>query len=261
MDLEQVRGWAREAGAIAMRYYNAVEVRRKLDRSPVTAADEEIEALLRARIAAAYPTHGVLGEEQGLHAIDAEYVWVIDPIDGTGSFVDGLPLWGISIGLLHRARPVLGSFYMPALDEWYEADRSGPALFNGTPTTVKRDDLLDSEAYLAVPSNMHRRYRIDYPGKVRSIGSTAAAICYVARGSAAGALVGWPKLWDIAAGLVLLERAGGAAWLLRSQQPLDIRTMLRGEYPAEPVIVGSPEALELMAERIQVLRPDVQNDR
>jgi fructose-1,6-bisphosphatase/inositol monophosphatase family enzyme len=252
MELQQVRAWAREAGAIALRYYNTVEARRKPDRSYVTAADEEIEQLLRVKISAAYPEHGIVGEEQGQHQIDAEYVWAIDPIDGTGSFVNGLPIWGISIGLLQRGHPILGCFYMPVMDEWYEADISGPALFNGQPITVMRAELLDSETWICVPSNIHRRYTIDYPGKIRSLGSMAAYICYVARGNAGGALVGQPKLWDIAAGMAVLERAGGGARLLRSRAPLDLRSMLGGRSTPEPVVVGSPEALALLLDRIKL---------
>ena len=254
MELAQVEAWAREAGAIGRGYYNAVEVRRKADRSVVTAADIEIEQLLRARIRAAYPEHGILGEEGSQIDLDAEYLWALDPIDGTGAFVSGLPIWGISIGLLQRGHPVLGCFYMPALDEWYTADLTGPALFNGVPIEVMRDNLLDSEAWICVPSNIHRRYAIDYPGKVRSLGSMAAYLCYVARGTAAGALVGRPKLWDIAAGMAILERAGGGARLLRSQAPLDLRPMLTGHSAPEPVVVGSPPALDMLLSRITILR-------
>lgn len=253
MNVEQVRTWARESGAIALHYYNAVEARRKPDRSMVTAADEEIERLLRARIMDAYPQHGIVGEEGKNHQADAEYLWALDPIDGTGAFVGGLPVWGISIGLLRHGRPVLGCFYMPALEEWYEAEQDGPALFNGQPTEVLRDGLLDSESWICVPSNIHRQYQIDYPGKVRSLGSMAAYVCYVARGTAAGALVGRPKLWDVAAGLMVLERAGGQARLL-SGAPLDLQAMLHGQAAPEPVIVGSPDALDLLQQRIQIRR-------
>jgi len=253
MRLEQVRAWAREASEIALHYYNAVAPRHKPGGSFVTDADIEIERLLRAKIKQAYPHHGIIGEEGQNDHVSAEYLWAIDPIDGTGLFVDGLPGWGISIGLLHHAHPVLGCFYLPLVDEWYEADLEGPALFNGHPVTARDEGLLDINAWIAVPSNIHRRYQINYPGKVRSLGSMAAAVCYVARGNAAGALIGRSKIWDIAAGLALLERAGGGARLLHSRAPLDLRTMLRGESAPEPVVVGSPAALELLLNRVRVV--------
>lgn len=258
MNLEQVRTWARDGGQIALHYYNAVEAQRKPDHSFVTAADVEIEALLRARIREAYPEHGILGEEDRPYSTDAEYVWAIDPIDGTGSFVDGVPIWGISIGLLRYGEPVFGTFHMPAVNEWYEVDFDGPPLFNGQPIKVRTTDILDTEASIYTPSNAHRRYTIRYPGKVRALGSTAAHMCYVARGKAIGALLGWPKLWDIAAALAILRRAGGDARLL-SGAPLNLRSMLNGSYPPEPVIVGSPPALHELSERIH-LRSREQRD-
>jgi myo-inositol-1(or 4)-monophosphatase len=254
MELQQVRVWANEAGEIALHYYNAVEARRKADRSFVTAADEEIEQVLRARIGEAYPQHGIIGEEQGRQDVDAEYVWAIDPIDGTGSFVDGLPIWGISIGLLRRGQAVLGCFYLPALNEWYETDIEGPALFNGQAIEVARNELLDSESWICVPSNVHRRYAINYPGKVRSLGSMAAYLCYVARGTAVGALIGRPKLWDVAAGMAILQRAGGNAWLLHSKTPLNTGEMLKGKSAPEPVVAGSPAAVQMLLSRITVRR-------
>jgi myo-inositol-1(or 4)-monophosphatase len=80
----------------------------------------------------------------------------------------------------------------------------------------------------------------------------AAYVCYVARGTAAGALIGQPKLWDIAAGLAVLERAGGEARLLHSQTPLDLRAMVNGRSAPEPVVVGSPAAVEMLCKRIKL---------
>ncbi len=92
----------------------------KADDSPVTQADRGVEAALRERLAALHPDHGILGEEHGRERLDAEYVWVIDPIDGTRSFISGLPLWGTLIALMHQGRPVLGLVDVPAIGErWY----------------------------------------------------------------------------------------------------------------------------------------------
>lgn len=251
MNIGRVHSWAEEAGAIALGYFNVVEARVKADRSLVTAADEEIEALLRRRIAEAYPEHGIIGEEQGGVRGAAEYLWAIDPIDGTSGFVQGLPIWGISIGLLHGGEPILGCFYMPLLREWYEVDIDGPATFNGKPMAVTTDAVLDGEAWICVPSNSHRRYTIDFPGKTRSLGSMAAYLCYVARGAAMGALIGRPAIWDIAAGLAILRRAGGDVRLLDSGDRLDVGSMLAGHPPHEPLIAGAPAALHMLQEHIR----------
>jgi myo-inositol-1(or 4)-monophosphatase len=251
MDLTRVHNWAEEAGEIALHYFNMVEARIKADRSVVTAADEEIEALLRKRIRAAYPKHAIIGEEQGGVSDDAEYLWALDPVDGTSGFVQGLPIWGISIGLLRGNEPILGCFYMPLLREWYEAGIDGPATFNGTPMATATTNLLDSEAWICVPSNSHRRYQIDFPGKTRSLGSMAAYLCYVARGTAVGAIVGRPHLWDIAAGLAILRRAGGDLHLLGSGAPVDLPGMIAGKPVREPLIAGSQAAIRMLRARVK----------
>lgn len=99
-------------------FRGALDVERKADESPVTRADRETETRLRAEIAARFPGHGILGEEFGAGAAGAGgHLWVIDPIDGTQSFVSGHPLWGMLLGLLHHGAPVLGVIAMPALGE------------------------------------------------------------------------------------------------------------------------------------------------
>jgi histidinol phosphatase-like enzyme (inositol monophosphatase family) len=109
---------AAAAGAIARRYFRtALEVHEKPDDTPVTLADREAEARIREIVAARHPDHGIIGEEEGSDRPDAEYVWVLDPIDGTKKFVTGNPLFGTLIALLHEGRPILGVIDMPMLGE------------------------------------------------------------------------------------------------------------------------------------------------
>src|SRR4051812_38306636 len=89
----------------------------KADQSPVTAADRGAEELMRARIAKKFPSHGIIGEEFGTERGEAEFVWVLDPIDGTKSFITGVPLWGTLIALLHHGQPVLGAIHQPVLKQ------------------------------------------------------------------------------------------------------------------------------------------------
>jgi myo-inositol-1(or 4)-monophosphatase len=251
MNIETVHGWVEEASAISLRSFNAIEARVKVDRSVVTDADDEIERLLRRRIHEAYPAHKIIGEEGGGDQSDAEYLWAIDPIDGTSNFVRGLPIWGTSIGLLQHGEPVLGCFYMPLIGDWYEADLDGPATFNGHPIHATTDDLLDSEAWLCTSSNVHRRYQIDHPGKVRSLGCLAAHLCYTARGIAAGAIIGMPYIWDMAGGLAILRRAGGDIRTLHGGEPVRLGELGRNK-PREPLIAGSPPAIAMLRERVRV---------
>ena len=110
-------GIANNARALSLpRFRRPVDVTLKRDMSPVTAVDRGVESMLRERIEMAWPTHGLLGEEYGASRVDAEFVWSIDPIDGTRSFISGWPLWGTLIALLRGGVPVLGILDMPVLD-------------------------------------------------------------------------------------------------------------------------------------------------
>lgn len=123
---------AEEARRLALpRFRTALDVFVKDDESPVTVADREVEAALRALIGATFPDHGILGEEQGRENVDADHVWVIDPIDGTKSFITGSPLWGALIALLHKGRPVLGLIDIPYTQERWCAAGGGSTTFNG----------------------------------------------------------------------------------------------------------------------------------
>ena len=120
------------AGPIVKRYFRAgAQIVDKDDLSPVTIADREAEAAMRAIIARDAPEHGILGEEWGADRTDAEYVWVLDPIDGTKSFVTGKPLFGTLISLTHRGTPVIGIIDQPVLNERWVGVAGQPARFNG----------------------------------------------------------------------------------------------------------------------------------
>ena len=100
------------------------------DFDPVTEADRAAEAVMRRLIKANFPQHGIVGEEFGNEREDAEYVWVLDPIDGTKSFIAGFPIWGTLIGLLHRGSPVFGMMHQPYIGERFSGD-GGAALYHG----------------------------------------------------------------------------------------------------------------------------------
>ena len=121
------------AGLVAMKYFRkTLNIESKVDDSPVTIADREAEQVVRELVGEAYPDHGILGEELGDHRIDAEYVWVIDPIDGTASFVTGKPTFGTLISLLRDGKPIIGIIDMPALGERWIGCEGQPTTFDGT---------------------------------------------------------------------------------------------------------------------------------
>lgn len=112
------------------RFRAPLEIEFKPDASPVTAVDRAVEAFLREGLAQAFPAHGVCGEEFGATRADAAFRWTIDPIDGTKSYVSGLPLWGTMLALLHDGVPLLGLVDVPALGERWSATRGGGTRFD-----------------------------------------------------------------------------------------------------------------------------------
>lgn len=117
--------------------YRGREFISKEDLSPVTAIDQQVEQIIRQRLQQQLPQHGILGEEYGAHASSEEYVWVIDPIDGTKQFIAGIPVYGTLIALCHHGQPILGIIDIPAVDERWVGRRDHPTTLNGHPVTTR----------------------------------------------------------------------------------------------------------------------------
>lgn len=133
-----------EAGKLALRYFDAgVSVEWKKDESPVTVADRQAETYLRERISKAFPQDGLLGEEHGDRPGTSGYRWIIDPIDGTRSFVRGIPIWGTLIGIEHRGEMVAGVARVPAMGITYRALRGDGAYRDSRRIHVSEVDQLD----------------------------------------------------------------------------------------------------------------------
>lgn len=122
------------AGDIVRRHFRRpLAVDDKSDLTPVTIADREAEAAMRRLVEARFPSHGIIGEEHGASRAEAEYVWVLDPIDGTKSFISGVPLFGTLVALTHRGRPVLGIIDQPILRERWRGAAGRISTLNGEP--------------------------------------------------------------------------------------------------------------------------------
>lgn len=227
IDIEQIQNWARVAGQLALEYFQDVTAERKADNSIITRADIEVEQYLTAQIRAAYPLHGIIGEEEQAHDLDAEYLWALDPIDGTASFAVGLPIWGVSIAVYRRSEPVTSVFYLPVMDEMYHTMKDAPAYCNDRVISVNGAVQFDNQTVILAPANLHRRARLNFGGKVRSYGSTAAHLAYVARGAVVGAVIFHSHVWDIAAAAHILRNAGGTFRYL-SGAPVDWKPLFRG---------------------------------
>lgn len=131
--LEHAQNIAERASEIALSFFRqAILIEMKENKTPVTIADKKAEEMIRKELERHFPKFGILGEEFGESAPDAEYVWTIDPIDGTRSFIRGIPLFGTLLGLLHHKEPVLGVMVLPALRETYTSAKGLGAFCNGT---------------------------------------------------------------------------------------------------------------------------------
>jgi inositol-phosphate phosphatase/L-galactose 1-phosphate phosphatase/histidinol-phosphatase len=142
---------------IVRRYFRAdasdLKIEAKADESPVTVADRSAEAAMRALIEEAYPEHGIFGEEYGFVRTDAEYAWVLDPIDGTKAFVTGMPVFGTLIALMHRGRPILGIINQPVTRERWVGVAGRRTTLDGRPiSTSKVARLADAAHYATHPS-------------------------------------------------------------------------------------------------------------
>lgn len=143
--VDLARRLADASGGVIRRYFRTpVAVDDKADASPVTIADREAEATIRRLLASERPDHGIIGEEYGSDRPDAEWTWVVDPIDGTKSFITGRPIFGTIIALMHHGVPVLGVIDQPIVgDRWIGAAGHGTT-FNGAPARVRKCPTLSS---------------------------------------------------------------------------------------------------------------------
>jgi myo-inositol-1(or 4)-monophosphatase len=214
---------AREAGALLMQYFQqGLKIEYKGDADLVTAADRASEALIRERVSKQFPSHDVMGEEQGLKDRGSEYRWYVDPLDGTTNFAHGYPVFAVSMALEHRSRDeearIAGVVYDPTRDELFTVEKGKGALRNGKPIHVSKAAQL-KECLLATGFPSHKRHKnpniffyhqitLKTHG-VRRAGAAALDLCNVACGRFDGFWEFNLNPWDTAAGVLLVEEAGG----------------------------------------------------
>jgi inositol-phosphate phosphatase/L-galactose 1-phosphate phosphatase/histidinol-phosphatase len=188
----------------------------KSDRSPVTVADREAEAAMRRLIEARFPDHGILGEEHGSVRAEAEHLWVLDPIDGTKSFISGIPLFGTLIALLHRGQPVLGVIDQPILGERWLGAAGRPTTLNGAPVQTRScPSLAAATLFSTAPDSMFASFEAEGFARLRRAvklvrtGADCYAYAQLATGFIDLVVEGQLKPYDYCALVPVIEGAGG----------------------------------------------------
>ena len=220
MLLETAKQAARAAGHILVqRLPDRREVQVKGLRDIVTDADLAAEKAISQAIHARFPDHAMLAEETGETNGVSPYLWVVDPLDGTNNYSRRFPTFSVSIGLVHQGRLTVGVVYDPLRDHLFAAERGRGATLNGTPLHVSGfSDFAQAVIGLDwAHSNKNRHEIVARLGRVapscgtlRGIGSAALGLCYVAAGWLDAYFHIGLKPWDLAAGLLLIEEAGGS---------------------------------------------------
>ena len=210
---------AREAGALLMGYFQRrVKVEYKGDVDLVTEADRASEALITRRIRERWPGHNILGEEGTRTEQGSEYRWYVDPLDGTTNFAHGFPVFCVSLGLEHNDERVAAVIFDPTRDEMFTSQKGGGAFLNGRPIHVSTISNL-AECLVATGFPSHKRHKnpniffyhqitLKTHG-VRRAGSAALDLCDVACGRFDGFWEFNLNPWDTAAGVLMVEEAGG----------------------------------------------------
>ncbi|HMA18084.1 MAG TPA: inositol monophosphatase family protein [Thermoanaerobaculia bacterium] len=214
---------ARAGGDVLARYWRRLpggSVSEKRTNDFVTRADRESEEVIVARIRDRYPADGFLGEEGGARGAGGEArTWIVDPLDGTSNFIAGFPFWCVSVAARERGEIVAGAIWDPLRGELYSAERGSGAFRNGERLRVTSQESLDG-AFLATGFPFRSRDRIDtylsifrelflHARAIRRAGSAALDLAQVAAGVFDGFFEFKLSIWDIAAGALLIEEAGG----------------------------------------------------
>lgn len=215
---------ARAAGAILARNFANVaslnvEYKDDKESDPVTNADKETQEYLKGAIARRFPKHSILGEEDDEdESLALDFVWVLDPLDGTKNFLSGLPLYASSIGVIYKGVPVAAAVFLPWPKDGggivLHARKGGGAFADAEPIAVIKETEPKGNRLVTLPGGIGGMFRFGKPmqgkvGEVRMTGSIAYELCMVAKGVTQYTITTAPLLWDAAGGVMLVQEAGG----------------------------------------------------
>lgn len=243
-------------GMLSVRYKTGSEA-EEIWRDPVSEIDHRVEVLIRARLADRFPGHDIIGEEiDERPGREHDFVWAIDPVDGTANFVNGFPLFAASIGVLHQGYPVAGAVWCSVSHRLragvYHARRGCELCFDDRPAATKPNPAV-RRGLAGVPSAQKK----EGPWDTRTTGSAAVECAFVAAGMLRVARFENPNLWDVAGGVALVKAAGGDVRYMAGPEWIPLERFEGSADPASvkpdlktwrrPLIVGDRRSVEVMA--------------
>lgn len=239
--------------------FGQVQASHKADGSLVTKADKWADKEIIEAIASRFPDHGILSEE-GEHSFpDNEWCWIIDPLDGTTNFTRGIPIWGVSLGLLYQGTPIFGYVHFPPISQSFHGflpgnsgikDIEKGAFLNGKPIHSSTESP-SSHHFFNLCSRSTSVLKQDFPCKIRMLGVASYNFLTVASGAVLGGVEATPKIWDIA-GAGPIVQAAGAVWLpLESESifPLQVGQDY-GSRPFPTLVASSSELIPVFKDSL-----------
>lgn len=217
-----------DSARVALSYFQKpLLIETKDNQTPVTIADKKTEEKIRAELQRRFPNHGIIGEEFGEESREREWVWTVDPIDGTRSFVRGIPLWGSLVSLLKNNEPVLGIMALPALGELYWAVQGGGTFRNDHPVHVTTTKVLES-AFVSCGDfyAFEDAGKREYAHRLMDTAELTRGYCdcfghsLVMRGAQDAMVDPVVAIWDIAPLALLVEEAGGGYSNFRGERTI-----------------------------------------
>ncbi len=245
-DLDFVKELARECAEIAIARRGRVLPSEKANLSFVTDLDTDLERLIRGRLKQRFPDDQITGEEYDSEGGDGPRRWSIDPIDGTGNLVHGLPLWAVSIGLIDDGQPVLGVIAIPPLGELYWATHGSGAWRDGERLHALDADFIHDQDNICVGTNALRA--VDprsLKGRLRDLGSACCEQAFVASNRLQASILLGEHAHDVAAGVVLATEAG-CHYAAITGERLSPAEVVRSTPISRPVLLAPPQRLEIL---------------
>lgn len=243
----------RDAGEIALAYYGKRQPDARFDEELVTEAELRLSNFFQDQLAARFPEHRIFTNHQegrGYSHEGERYLWVFDALDGVANFQGGVPIWGMSLALLENSWPVFGAFYMPGTGDLFHA-RAGQKAYRGDREIhAFGQSEINDESVLLIYSRFHNHYRTNFPGKIRSLGCTAAHVCYVAGGQADAAVLAHETFQDLAATRVIVEASGAKIYRMNGDG-FFVNEYLDGEKIDEHLLVATPEMSSLIGDYLK----------